>query len=128
MPVNKLFGGSFTLLEQAMNLRAQRQGIIESNIANMETPGYRAQDIEFKKIMQSLMTKEGAMATTHPDHIDNTVSKNSGQHGSIREKGPVDLDEEMINLAQNQLLYEITTDIISRKFNGMKFIIDEGGK
>jgi flagellar basal-body rod protein FlgB len=45
-----------------------------------------------------------------------------------KENRPVDLDEEMIKLSENQLMYEIAAKIMGKKFDGLKYAIDEGGK
>ena len=128
MPVNKLFGDTYNLLSQALQLRSQRQELIQSNIANMETPGYRAQDLDFAELMRAAVSQQGKMASTHEAHIAAAMGDGSATIASVHSKGAVDIDEEMVSLAENQLMYETATNIISRKFSGMKYIIDEGGK
>ena len=54
MPL-KVFDSNLTLLEKSLSLRTQRNAMIASNIANRETPGYRAQDLVFEKdLMRAL--------------------------------------------------------------------------
>jgi len=129
MPVNKLFGGSVRLLGQALDLRSQRQGLIQSNIANLETPGYKVQELPFAKVMEKTMATGGGLLTkTHARHMDlDPVAMGPGLEFSGEDR-PVDLDEEMVKLSENQLMYQVTTRIITKKFEGIKFVIDEGGR
>ena len=127
MPVNKLYGG-LRPMEQALNLRYERQGLIQSNIANMETPGYTVQDFSFEKAMATASLNQGTLSRTHKKHIDlDPVAATMSQEFS-KEKRPVDLDEEMVKLAENQMMYEIVTRMIGKKVDGIKYAIDEGGK
>ena len=127
MPVNKLYGG-LRPMEQALNLRYERQGLIQSNIANMETPGYTVQDFSFEKAMATANLNQGTLSRTHKKHIDlDPVAATMSQEFS-KEKRPVDLDEEMVKLAENQMMYEIVTRMIGKKVDGIKYAIDEGGK
>ncbi|MCB2183831.1 MAG: flagellar basal body rod protein FlgB [Desulfobulbaceae bacterium] len=127
MPINKLFGG-LNHLEQALNLRYERQGLIQSNIANLETPGYTVQDFSFEKAMETAKLSEGTLSRTNQKHIDLDPVSVSRSLQFSKEKRPVDIDEEMVKLSENQLMYEIVTRIVGKKFDGIKYAIDEGGK
>ena len=128
MPINNLYGGSIAAMRQALNLRAEKQGLIQSNIANQETPGYIAQDFSFAKVMERTMTGLGDLQRTNAKHltVDPVEATKSGEFA--KEARPVDLDEEMVKLSENQLMYQVTTRLISKKFEGLRFAIDEGGK
>ncbi len=128
MPVNKLFGNGITTLGRALDLRAQRQGMIQSNIANMETPGYTAQDIPFAKVMAKAQAGKGELARTHPGHLKVDPGQSAASVEVARQKRPVDLDEEMVKLSENQLMYQVTAKLVSKRFEGMQYAIDEGGK
>jgi flagellar basal-body rod protein FlgB len=128
MPINKLFDGSIALTAKALNLLSARQGVIQSNIANMETPGYKAKDINFSEVMRKVVTQQGELVRTNNKHIPSSPGQR-GKAGKIVQGGkPVDIDEEMLKLSENQLLYQVSTRIISKKFEGLRYIIDEGGK
>jgi flagellar basal-body rod protein FlgB len=125
---DKLFGRTLAIGEQALNTRMAKQGLIQSNIANIETPGYNRQDFSFEEAMQSAVRGQGQLTRTNSKHIaldSLDISENLALSG---EKRPVDLDEEMMNLSQNQLMYQVTTKIVSKQFEGLKYAIDEGGK
>jgi flagellar basal-body rod protein FlgB len=128
MPVNKLFGSGVALIGKALDLRSQRQGLIQSNIANMETPGYKVQELPFAKVMETVQSGSGELARTHSGHLTVDPLQGAGSLAATSENRPPDLDEEMVKLAENQLMYQVTTRIITKRFEAMKFAIDEGGK
>ncbi|HIJ78903.1 MAG: flagellar basal body rod protein FlgB [Desulfobulbaceae bacterium] len=128
MPVNKLFGGSVDLMRQALNVRMERQGLIQSNVANYETPGYKVQDLNFERVMQSVMQGQGQLALTNKNHVQLDALEVSKTREFSEESRPVDLDEEMVKLSENQLMYQITTRLVGKKLEGMRYAIDEGGK
>ncbi|NOR10775.1 MAG: flagellar basal body rod protein FlgB [Desulfovibrionaceae bacterium] len=128
MPINKLFSGGMPILEQALNVRMEKQGLIQSNIANLETPGYSVQDFSFKDVMKSVQNNSGQVMRTHSKHIALDPIEIGRSRGGADENRPVDLDEEMMKLSENQLMYEVAARLIAKKFEGLKYAIDEGGK
>lgn len=128
MPVNKLFGATIETMHHSLNLRQERHGLIQSNIANHETPGYVGQDFKFARVMESVVAGQGQLARTDPKHLQRDPAAMSKAGDFAQEKKPVDLDEEMVNLAENQLMYQVVTRMIGKKFEGMRYAIDEGGK
>ncbi|TBV82760.1 MAG: flagellar basal body rod protein FlgB [Desulfobulbaceae bacterium] len=132
MPINKMFEGSIAVMHQALNLRGERQGLIQSNIANLETPGYKAQDFDFERVMAQVVARQGQgqeqMVRTHARHIgaDSTELARASQFS--HERRPVNLDEEMLKLAENQLMYQVTSQLIAGSFRGLRHVIDEGAK
>lgn len=125
---NKLFGGVIQNSRLALDARMERQGLIQSNIANIETPGYNVQDFSFEAVMKNAMLQRGQLAQTHDRHIALDPVTLSESLEFSNEKRPVDLDEEMQKLAENQLMFQVTSKIVGSKFDGLKLAIDEGGK
>lgn len=128
MPINNLYGSSIEIMRQALNVRQDRQGLIQSNVANYETPGYKVQELNFAKVMDSVMSGQGELARTHSKHIQLDAVEISKTRSLTEENRPVDLDEEMVKLSENQLMYQVTSRIVSKKFEGLRYAIDEGGK
>ncbi|MEW6220007.1 MAG: flagellar basal body rod protein FlgB [Thermodesulfobacteriota bacterium] len=128
MPIRSLFGGSLALTRHALDLRLERQGLIQSNIANLETPGYQAQDLPFARIMASITAGQRPLNTTHPRHLEVDPATAAMRLEPAAMKGPVDLDEEMVKLAENNLMYQTAARIMAKKYEGIRFAIDEGGK
>jgi len=126
--VNKMFGGVVNTGQIALNARLEKQGLIQSNIANIETPGYNSKDFSFSSVMKNALKGQGKLAQTHEKHmqLDPVELAQSMEYKS--EKRPVDLDEEMQKIAENQLMYQVTAKILGKKFEGLRTAIDEGGK
>jgi flagellar basal-body rod protein FlgB len=127
MPINKLYTDNMALIEKALGVRNERQGLIQSNIANMETPGYVSQDFSFEKVMSSVVA-DGSLSKTNAKHMQLDAVELAGSREFYREKRPVDIDEEMMKLSENQLMYEIAAKLMAKKFEGLKYAIDEAGK
>ena len=128
MPINKLYGGGIALMGKALDLRNDRQGLIQSNIANIDTPGYKVKDFSFAGVMERVMTKNGELTKTDPRHLGVDPVETSMHNEFTSEDRPVDLDEEMLKLSENQLMYQVTSRILAKKFEGLKFAIDQGGQ
>ncbi|OGR00142.1 MAG: flagellar basal-body rod protein FlgB [Deltaproteobacteria bacterium RIFOXYD12_FULL_55_16] len=128
MPINKLFDGNIETMRQALSLRQERQGLIQSNLANLETPGYTGQELDFAKVMQSVMQGQGELTRTNKGHIQLDAMAASRTREFVNEKRPVDLDQEMVKMAENQLMFQAVAKSIGKKFEGLRYAIDEGGK
>ncbi len=113
---------------KALVLRAQRQGVIASNIANADTPGFAARDINFKESMSAAKSSSLALdglrgSSTNPAHMA-TVGSSLGGPDSDRglvyaaqsqpsmDGNSVDLDRERANFADNSVRYEATLRFI----------------
>ena len=108
---------------QALVLRAERQRVIASNIANADTPGYVARDIDFRQAMtQALQTPAGhapglrTQGATHSKHLM-LQARESQLGGSLAyapvtqpsmDSNTVDLDRERSNFTDNAVRYEAT--------------------
>ncbi len=134
--MSELFGKIFTTLETAMDLRYARHRLVASNIANAETPGYRAKDIRFEvELKRELEGRRGTVmpVRTHPLHMGGS----DGVTASIIERGSatggldgntVSLDEEMVRLTENATMYSVLAKLIKHKFSHLMTAIKEGGK
>lgn len=127
MPIDKLFGGTIAISSRALDFRAKRQGLIQSNIANINTPGYKVQDFSFASAMEKATTGLGELVKTNARHMDIDPLALQGA-GVVAENRPVDIDEEMLKLSENQFMYQAAAKVITKKFEGLQFVIEEGGK
>ncbi|MDQ6685786.1 MAG: flagellar basal body rod protein FlgB [Pseudomonadota bacterium] len=110
---------------QALSLRAERQRLIASNIANADTPGYIARDMDFAKTLQAASGGlPAAVATTHTGHIGSGGAALSGARvGSALvyatasqtslDRNTVDMDRERASFADNSIKYEATLRFIN---------------
>jgi flagellar basal-body rod protein FlgB len=132
-----LFRDTISLLERSLNLRSLQHRVLASNIANMDTPNYKAVELAVAEEMnrnqahdsgiQLVRTQTGHLPMKHnlTDSVKFKVAK--PPEFSLRGDGnTVDLDRTMGKMAENTLLYKSAAQIISRKFNGLKRAIRGG--
>ncbi len=108
----------FRILERITQAADMRQKVIASNIANADTPGYKATDLVFKNILSNEHVK---LSTSDPKHI--AGSKTNGVNGKlIIEDNPswgdgnnVELDVEMAKMTENSLIYSAAVTILTAK-------------
>jgi flagellar basal-body rod protein FlgB len=117
-----LFDKTMTLLSGMLDFRSARHKTIISNVANIDTDGYKPSDISFKQILGK--TNSIQMAATNAGHMG---VKKSGDLPVevITSEERVNIDKEMANLAENQLMYNMTVDMLSRKFKGINTVLKE---
>jgi len=111
--------------QTALNLRAQRQQLLASNIANADTPNYKARDMDFKAALAGAMAPANdglALATTHATHlqiqstdpVQASIGYRTAAQGAV-DGNTVDMDVERAAFAENALQYEASVTFI----NGM---------
>ncbi|MCX7794678.1 MAG: flagellar basal body rod protein FlgB [Thermodesulfovibrionales bacterium] len=112
----------FRILEEILRFAGIRHNLIVSNIANVDTPGYRAKDIEFKNLLNHEMIE---LTVTSQRHISsgNQGSKldiQEDEKGAWKDKNNVELDREVAKLTENALLYEAGLNMLSAKIRMFK--------
>lgn len=136
--ISGLFTQSDRTQMASLNHRMRRSDIINSNIANSETPGYRAIGYDFEKQLQDLVDLSGQnrLRTTNPKHMVSEFATSGGDitadvfmrpTESVGEDGnTVDVDLEMADLAKNQIQYRSAIESINRKIAILKYAIQGG--
>ncbi|MBS4172511.1 flagellar basal body rod protein FlgB [Bacillus sp. FJAT-49736] len=129
----KLFNNTFSTIENALNYSSLKQKVIADNIANVDTPNYKAKDVSFKAMLDSSVNQAITARTTDPRHFTfQATTENSAiitqQNVEYNDNGnSVDIDKEMSNLATNQIYYSALTDRINGMFSTLQTVI-KGGK
>ena len=118
---------------QALNLRAYRQQVLGANIANADTPNYKARDFDFKSALDSAMAgKTDAslpLATTAKNHLPGmlqggpTALKYRTETQSSVDGNTVDMDVERAAFADNAIHYEALVNFIGGTFRDMRLAI-----
>ncbi len=121
----------FTLLHKTLDLRTKRQDLLTSNIANKDTPGFKAEDMVFEKSLEKALHAEepGLLKTTDARHFDgrNTPPLELVEGQRIHSASPYpDLDREMAKMAENQLMYNASIRMLTHQFRMLKTAITEG--
>jgi flagellar basal-body rod protein FlgB len=122
---------NFSVLSKALDLRTQRHQVLASNIANADTPNFKARDIDFKSAMQNAQAGRadaGALSltvTSGGHQVGNGMSGSGSlqyrtQTQSAADGNTVDMDVERAQITDNALQYQILTQMISSKFQGLR--------
>lgn len=128
-----LFGGTINLLGRALDLRSIRHNLISSNIANQETPGYKAVDIDFKAALSKAEGDVLPLIKTGKGHIEGASHGATNQVEAQRtgtdegyDKNSVNIEMEMAKMAENTMMYNAAADMLARKFKGLEYAVREG--
>lgn len=112
--------------QTALKMRAARQELLASNIANADTPNYKAKDIDFASALQGALSSSPAqlpMAATSPRHLGGATGE-SVMGAAVMYRNPlqpsadgntVDMDVERAQFADNALRYEASVRFVSEK-------------
>jgi len=117
---------TFQFQQTALNLRAGRQELLASNIANADTPNYKAKDIDFASALQGALsgsTEKLPLVVTSPSHLSGATGGNvMGAPVMYRnvlqpsaDGNTVDMDVERAQFADNALRYEASVNFVSGK-------------
>jgi flagellar basal-body rod protein FlgB len=126
-----LFDRAVDVMHKALNVSSERNRLITSNIANVDTIGYTPTDLDFKETLLQAMDSpdENTLAKTHGRHFETGGADDS--QGSVYREGAaeaVDIDQEMTKLAENNIQYRTSSEMLMRKLNLIKYSITEGGR
>ncbi len=134
MSGSRIFDSTYGLLGNALDVSSRRHNLITSNIANIDTIGYKPVDLDFKATLEALMVEpKKEMAITHPRHITPGVipPDMNGERfdmANIYHLDSVDIDREMESLVENNINYRTTAEMMMRKITLLKHAISEGGR
>lgn len=128
-----LFSGTISSLENALDYASLKQKVISNNIANADTPNYKAKSVSFSSMLKAEISNPVTANKTDARHYDfSSASATPGvyvnKNVSYNHNGnSVDIDQQMSTLATNQIYYNAVTDRISGKFQSLQNVI-RGGK
>jgi len=125
--------------QEALNLRAQRQEILSANIANADTPGFQARDIDFASQLQKVMEQGRvsgngvALSLTSARHIpaqniqapDLDLLFRVPDQPSV-DGNTVDMDRERTNFADNSVRYQTDLTVLGTQVKSMMSVLQQG--
>jgi flagellar basal-body rod protein FlgB len=116
----------------ALDVRARRGELIANNLANADTPGYQARDIDFRQAMARAAGETPAsgvtLSTTNAGHIGGTAKANAAADPDLKYRIPlapaldgntVDTQVEQASFAENAVRYQATLTFLNSKFRGL---------
>lgn len=137
MDPTKPFDANMQLLSKVLDLRAQKAQVIAANIANAETPGFSPSRFDFEEDLANALDKTRGiqLARSHERHLGlgpahfNEVSGKVimvADTTGIGDKNGVNVDQEMLALSENELLYETSVQLLQKKLSMLKHVIGGG--
>jgi flagellar basal-body rod protein FlgB len=108
---------SGNVVEKALGIRAFYHKLIAGNISNVDTPGYREKDIDFKAELQRKLESPADVRVSERSDGDglNTIDGNT-----------VNIEKQMVKLTENTLMYNTLVQIINKNFTILRYAVRDG--
>ena len=130
-------------LELALDVASARHQVIANNVANVNTPGFKAADVDFVSSLEQAMAGRAESAgpnltgrATRPGHIAISGPASAGRSPIVQtvdegasmkvDGNSVDIDLEKAKMAENWTMYSAFAQLVSSKFSLLKYVISEG--
>ncbi|MGW8193652.1 MAG: flagellar basal body rod protein FlgB [Desulforhopalus sp.] len=137
MDILRPFDNNTLLLGKVLDLRAQKAQVISSNIANAETPGFSPSRFSFEEDLAAAIKTKGevTLSTSHASHFSLGPANFNAINGkvvveqepkNIGDGNGVSVDQEMLALSENELLYETAAQLLKKKMSLIKHVISGG--
>jgi flagellar basal-body rod protein FlgB len=123
------FDKAFGIHQHTVGVRARRTEVLAGNIANADTPGYKARDINFKDALQNAKTRSGVfLDRTHESHkfAQSFSMAKSGELYRVANQvdtgdgNTVDTEVERNLFMKNSLEYQASLDFLNSKISGLR--------
>jgi flagellar basal-body rod protein FlgB len=113
--------------ERALVLRSQRAQVLAANLANADTPDYKARDFDFKALLSKEIESTPRMATTHVSHIQTETGPVAPAELLYRvpmqpslDGNTVDTEREHAAFGVNAIEYQASLNFINSKISGLR--------
>jgi flagellar basal-body rod protein FlgB len=123
------------MMKKSLNFMSTRQSLISANISNVDTPGFKASDIDFQAQLRSAIGSKGSLnlRTTSDKHFGPSTSNIMNLKADPFEEGAaaksngnnVDIDNEMAKMAENQILYNATVQLMMKRGSTVRSAVTE---
>jgi flagellar basal-body rod protein FlgB len=118
-----LFGKTIDILSDLVGVRSQRHEVLASNVSNIDTPGYEPKDVDFQNLLDSMQGKGIRMTRTNGKHFP--ASTPGGSLEIVKTGDRVDMDREMVSIAENHLMHNASIEMLARKLRGLQNVLRE---
>ena len=137
MLINKLLFSNTApkIMRKSLDLLSSRQNVISSNIGNLDTPGYTASEIDFQNQLREALGSKSQLQlqSTNENHfgpktsnISNLIAEPFEEEDAAKSNGNnVDVDKEMAKLAENQIVYNATIQLMLKRGSTVRAAITE---
>ncbi|HOP15783.1 MAG: flagellar basal body rod protein FlgB [Chromatiaceae bacterium] len=124
----------FGIHEEALRLRARRSEVLASNLANADTPGYKARDFDFEAMLRKEMQPPVRLASTHSGHIktDQSVVASTQMGYRIPQQpsldgNTVEVEREQTEFSANAMRYQASLRFLDGRIKGLMLAIKGNG-
>lgn len=128
-----MFGSMFNGIDKigrGLDASWTKNEVISSNIANIDTPGYKKKKVSFGDLLNGQISNESSLATTHSKHIQGeikdstvTISTDMSTTNMRTDENNVNIDEEMSDLSKNQIYYNVLIQRVTGEINKIQSAI-----
>ncbi len=138
-----MFSGIYDVLGKSLDVLSDRQNIIASNVANANTPGYKAKELNFEQVMKSLVPSAdslhmkatsqkdlggggytaGSSSETQSNYIKSFVHNQKDETVPALDGNTVDLSKEMSDMSSNAIRFQAVAGLLSKKFATLTYAV-----
>ncbi len=117
------------VLDKAADASWLRESAITNNLANVDTPGYKRQEVDFEGILKTELgrskyeTLDQKIRNIHLNHLNARTYIDSANYSYRLDHNNVDIDTEEMELASEQLRYTALTDSVNHEFSRLKSVM-----
>ncbi len=119
------FDNALGVYPLALKFREQRGELLASNLANADTPNYKARDMDFQAVLKGVQSPQLKLAVTQQAHLQ-AQGVNSGARPQYRvpsqpslDGNTVEAEQEQLRYAENALNYQFSLRLLTDKFSGL---------
>jgi len=112
--------------DDALQLRAKRAQVLATNIANADTPDYKARDFDFQQVLEQVSGGQSGLRATHPAHFSGFDMRNMGDSLDYRnpsqpslDGNTVDSEYEMTAFLKNAMQFQTSFTFLNKRFMGI---------
>ena len=122
MKLDNVFG----IHEEALRLRGRRSEVLASNLANADTPGYKARDFDFQAMLRQEIQQPVRLAATRPGHIRNDPGLVASTQMAYRipqqaslDGNTVEIEREQTEFSANAMRYQASLRFLDGRIKGL---------
>lgn len=134
-----IFDKTTDALAASLNFRSLRHNVTAANLANAETPGYKAKVMDFEDALARAIDLEGLNKANNLEGDNLALGSGSisrakadiydNPEGNVTNDGnTVDMEREMSTLQENSILYKAALQLINKKLGSLRYAVTEGGR
>ena len=120
--LDSMFSPTINNLQTALGRSSKRQAMLMNNLANVNVPGYKRQDIDFHVLLQDGLNNP----QQKQEFLDREAQKRSESSENRLDGNNVDLEKEVMSITETEMHYQAVADLTAGYFSGLKNAIKEG--